>query len=152
MARSMSSWLSGPPGSDGQRGYPGESLGLPEGGPRSLARTGRRLAALLVDWLSALGLAALAMTLGLVSRGALATAELLVWLVVGMVAVRLFEFTPGQFLLGLRVVSVDERIHVGIGRAALRGLLIALVVPALFVDADGRGLHDRLTGTAVVRR
>jgi hypothetical protein len=24
-------------------------------------------------------------------------------------------------------------------------------VPALLVDADGRGLHDRLTDTAVVR-
>jgi hypothetical protein len=26
-----------------------------------------------------------------------------------------------------------------------------LLVPALVVDADGRGLHDRLTDTAVVR-
>ena len=29
--------------------------------------------------------------------------------------------------------------------------LLVLLVPALLVDADGRGLHDRLTGTAVVR-
>ena len=29
--------------------------------------------------------------------------------------------------------------------------LLCLLVPALLVDADGRGLHDRLTGTAVVR-
>ena len=41
---------------------------------------------------------------------------------------------------------------VGLGRLAARGLLIALVVPALFVDSDGRGLQDRVTGTAVVRR
>ncbi|MGH3969375.1 MAG: RDD family protein, partial [Mycobacterium sp.] len=59
---------------------------------------------------------------------------------------------PGQFALGLRVVSVDGRAHVGIGRAALRGLMIAFVVPALFVDADGRGLQDQATGTAVVYR
>jgi hypothetical protein len=26
-----------------------------------------------------------------------------------------------------------------------------LLVPALIVDADGRGMHDRLTDTAVVR-
>jgi hypothetical protein len=26
-----------------------------------------------------------------------------------------------------------------------------LLIPALVVDADGRGLHDRLTDTAVVR-
>jgi hypothetical protein len=30
--------------------------------------------------------------------------------------------------------------------------LLALVVPALFSDWDGRGLHDRLSNTAVVRR
>jgi hypothetical protein len=33
-----------------------------------------------------------------------------------------------------------------------RGLLVAMVIPALFTDADGRGIQDRVTGTAVVRR
>jgi hypothetical protein len=36
-------------------------------------------------------------------------------------------------------------------RAVVRTGLLVLLVPALIVDADGRGLHDRLTGTAVVR-
>ena len=76
----------------------------------------------------------------------------LVWLVLGAVSVRLFRFTPGQYLLGLRVVPVDNRLHVGLGRALARGILIALVVPALFTDTDLRGLQDRLTNTAVVRR
>ena len=44
------------------------------------------------------------------------------------------------------------RVPIGVGRLALRGLLIAVVVPPFFVDSDGRGLHDRVTGTAVVRR
>jgi uncharacterized RDD family membrane protein YckC len=125
---------------------------MPERGPGSLARMGRRLAALLVDWLLAYGLAALGMTLGLVSPRLLSSAVLVIWLVLGVIAVRLFEFTPGQFALGLQVVSVDDRQHVGLGRAAVRGLMIALVIPALFVDVDGRGIQDRLTGTAVVRR
>jgi hypothetical protein len=30
--------------------------------------------------------------------------------------------------------------------------LIAPAVPALFIDSDGRGLQDKLTATAVVRR
>ncbi len=77
---------------------------------------------------------------------------LVVWFVLGVVSVRLFGFTPGQFALGLMVISVDGRLHVGIGRAAVRGLLIGLVVPPLFTDSDGRGLQDRLTATAVVRR
>jgi uncharacterized RDD family membrane protein YckC len=154
MGRGIASWASGPgpldPGR--QRRYPGETLGLPEQGSHSLAGTGRRLAALLVDWLVAYGLAALGMAFGLVTQGMLSTTVLVIWLMLGIVAVRLFGFTPGQFALGLRVVSVDGRSHVGLGRSALRGGLIALVVPALFVDADGRGLQDQVTATAVIRR
>ncbi|MBS4730225.1 RDD family protein [Mycobacterium sp. SM1] len=128
---------------------------MPEGGPGSLARMGRRSAALAVDWLVAYGLAALAMRLGMVTPEQLATAVMVVWLLLGVVAVRLFGFTPGQFALGIRVVPTGAgtgRSHVGLGRAVARGVMIALVIPALFVDADGRGLQDRLSGTAVVRR
>lgn len=77
---------------------------------------------------------------------------LLVWFVIGVISVRLFGFTPGQYVFGLEVASIDNRMHVGTGRAAVRGLLIALVIPALFTDTDGRGFQDRLTGTAVLRR
>jgi hypothetical protein len=154
----MGSWLSGPEPSEsanqaqGPNDYPGQRLGLPKNGPRSLARMGRRVAALFVDWLIAYGLAALAMTVGLVTLPTLSTAVLVVWFVLGAVSVRLFGFTPGQFALGLLVVPVDGRIHVGFGRALTRGLLIALVLPPLFTDTDLRGLQDRLTNTAVVRR
>ncbi|HUL97937.1 MAG TPA: RDD family protein, partial [Mycobacterium sp.] len=129
-------------------GYAGEGLGLPASGPRSLAGFGRRILALLVDWLIAYGLAALGMSLGWWTLTTLSTAVLVVWFVIGVVSVRLFGFTPGQLALGLMVISVDDRQHVGIGRAAVRGLLIALVVPPLFADSDGRGLQDRLTATA----
>jgi hypothetical protein len=157
MARSIGSWLSGPePGSDtpGQapNDYPGQRLGLPQTGPRSLARMGRRIGALFVDWLIAYGLAALAMTFGLISTATLSTAVLVIWFVLGAVSLRLFGFTPGQFALGLTVVPVDGRLHVGFGRAIVRGLLIALVVPPLITDSDLRGLQDRVTSTAVVRR
>lgn len=116
---------------------------------------GRRLAALAVDWLVAYGLAALAMRAGVVASALLATAVMIVWLVLGVTAVWWFGFTPGQFALGIRVLSVaagDGASHIGLGRAATRAVMIALVIPPLFADMDGRGLHDRLTGTAVVRR
>jgi uncharacterized RDD family membrane protein YckC len=132
--------------------YPGEPLGLPQSGPGSLAPMGRRLLALLIDWLIAYGLALLALEFGAFSRAALSTAVLGIWLVLGVVQVRLFGFTPGQLVLGLQVVAVDGRAPVGVGRLAARGALIGLVVPPLFTDSDGRGLQDRLTGTAVVRR
>lgn len=157
MAAAIGSWLSGPePDSgsqdDGGNDYPGQRLGLPRAGSRSLARMGRRFAALLVDWLIGYGLAALAMSFGLVSTATLSTAVLIVWFVLGAVSLRLFGFTPGQFALGLMVVPVDGRQHVGFGRAVVRGVLIAVVIPPLITDADMRGLQDKVTNTAVVRR
>lgn len=132
--------------------YPGEALGLPECGPGSLASTGRRLAALLIDWLIAGGLALLAFSLGAISFQWVNTAQFVIWLVLGVAEVRLFGFTPGQLAMGIGVIAVDGTARVGIGRAVVRGLLVGLVVPPLFTDWDGRGLHDRVTGTAVVRR
>ncbi|WP_186446860.1 RDD family protein [Mycolicibacterium porcinum] len=161
MARTMGTWLSGPgpfdagdgeDGQDGQGKYPGERLGLPESGPGSLARMGRRLGALCIDWLVAYGLAGLVMALGIISLPMLPTAVLVIWMVLGTVAVRLFSFTPGQLAVGLAVVPADGRDRIGIVRAFLRVVLIALVIPPLVSDSDLRGLHDRLTFTAVVRR
>lgn len=162
MARSLGSWLSGPdPSSDtGPNDYPGQRLGLPESGPGSIARFGRRIVALLIDWFIAYGLVGLAMTVGLIDQqsqlwmliGGRGTAIAVVWVVLGIVSVRLFGFTPGQWALGLRVASIDHRMHVGIGRATVRGLLVFFVIPALFTDGDFRGYQDRFTNTAVVRR
>jgi uncharacterized RDD family membrane protein YckC len=159
MARAIGSWLSGPesnrgPGGPGQppNEFPGQRLGLPPEGSGSIARFGRRVAAMLIDWFIGYGLAALAMTFGWISVSVMSTAILLIWFAIGVVSVRLFGFTPGQFALGLTVASMDERMHVGLGRAMARGLLIALVIPALFTDSDLRSLHDLATKTAVLRR
>jgi hypothetical protein len=40
----------------------------------------------------------------------------------------------------------------GVMAPLVRPLLIALVIPAVLVDADMRGLHDRLVGTILVVR
>ena len=81
---------------------------------------------------------------------ALSTAVLVIWLLLGLVAVRLFGFTPGQlcWVSGCRT----GRPTVGIGRVAARGLLIALGGPAVVHRLRRAGMHDRVTGTAVVRR
>lgn len=133
-------------------GYPGETLGLPRTGPGSVAPMGRRLLALLVDWLIAGGLALLALTFGAISDALLSTMQAVVWLMIGAVSVRLFGFSPGQLALRIQVAATDGRLPIGIGRALARGLLIFLVIPPLFTDSDGRGLQDRLTRTAVLRR
>ena len=160
MSRTFSSWLSGPESAGARRtdSAPGERLGLPPSGPGSLAGFGRRLLALALDYFIAVGLTALAVPLGWITREAFQYSPdvrflmLGVWLVLGVAAVRLFGFTPGQYACGLQVIAVDGGgTGVGMVRAVVRGLLIALVVPALFADADGRGLQDRTTATAVVR-
>lgn len=152
MAREIGSWLSGPQSIEPDEGYPGERLGLPEQGPGSVARTGRRLVALILDWSFSYGLAGLALSIGVFNYWFLPTAVLLIWFTLGVISVRFFGFTPGQYLLGMKVASIDHRVHVGSGRAAARGLLLALIIPALFNDGDGRGIQDRATATAVVRR
>ena len=119
---------------------------------------GRRFAALTVDWFIAYGLVGFTIPLGLMTLDTLrfswvgSVSIVATWFALGVISVRLFGFTPGQYALGLMVIPVDNRRHVGSGRAIVRGLLIALAVPALFTDADGRGMQDRATATAVVRR
>ncbi len=60
--------------------------------------------------------------------------------------------TPGMWAARLRCVSVADGRPIGIPRAAVRGLLRYLVVPVLIMDADRRGLHDRLVGSIIQAR
>jgi uncharacterized RDD family membrane protein YckC len=59
-------------------------------------------------------------------------------------------FTLGKRLLGLRVIRLGGR-AVGFGPALVRTLLLLLVVPALMMDRDLRGLQDKAARTVVVR-
>lgn len=57
----------------------------------------------------------------------------------------------GQRIMGLRVLSWPDHLFITPMRAFMRTLLIALVIPAVVYDNEGRGLHERLTQTTVVR-
>lgn len=61
----------------------------------------------------------------------------------------LFAQTPGMYITRIRCVAWADGGRIGLLRALLRGLLLALVVPALLMDGHRRGLHDRLTGSVV---
>ncbi|MFC9895438.1 RDD family protein [Nocardia sp. NPDC127579] len=172
MARMTGSWLSGPTDGDGVTpDYPGEHLGLPRDGVGSLVGMGRRIAAVFVDWVLSIGIAAILIRPNgaeLVSEinvpagktppsefeaviNALSMPTWAVWFVIGVLAVTLFGFTPGQYFLKIRVIRVDAPAAVGFLRALGRQVLLVFVVPALFTDADGRGMHDRATGTGLTR-
>jgi uncharacterized RDD family membrane protein YckC len=58
--------------------------------------------------------------------------------------------TLGMRLFGLRVIRVDRRTAIGLWRAVVRTVLLVLFIPALIYDRSNRGLHDRVTDTAVV--
>ncbi|KUL34172.1 hypothetical protein ADL22_30875 [Streptomyces sp. NRRL F-4489] len=129
-------------------GYRGQRLGLPEEGPGSIARAGRRFGALFIDWALCLIVA-----YGLLSGGkAQATSNwaLLVFAVLSVLTVGTVGCTPGKRLLGLRVVAEGGG-RISLPRVILRTLLLVLVIPAVIWDRDGRGLHDRLSRSVQVR-
>jgi uncharacterized RDD family membrane protein YckC len=150
------SWLSGGIGESGDAAqeYPGERLGLPKEGPGAVAGRGVRFAALLID-LVLMGLITSLFVQVDVNQPEVMRQynyiAVVVWFVITVVMVSLFGFTAGKALLGIRVVRLDGKPMVAPLRAVPRTLLIALVLPAALSDADGRGLHDKVTGTVVVR-
>ncbi|MEZ0066565.1 putative RDD family membrane protein YckC [Streptacidiphilus sp. MAP12-20] len=150
--KAIGSWIEGPRTGAEQMGaefgYRGKRLGLPEEGPGSIAGTGRRLAAIFIDWMLCY-LVAYAL---IVNRD---VSKVNIWIMVLFFLVSVLTLstagaTPGKKLLGLRVISLNGR-RAGIGQVALRTFLLVLAVPALIWDRDGRGLHDKAVGTVEVR-
>ena len=124
----------------------GAALGLPAGGPGSLASFGSRIGAFLVDAVAS------ALVAGLVTAPSLpGNWSLLPFGLITVGTLVAFGQTPGMRLLGLRLAHPRAGERLALWRVVVRTGLLMLLVPALVVDADGRGLHDRLTDTAVVR-
>ncbi|MFE7545604.1 MULTISPECIES: RDD family protein [Streptomyces] len=150
--RAIGSWISGPRAAAEDMGvefgYRGQQLGLPEEGPGSIARPGRRFAALFIDWALCLLIA-----YGLLSGGKAQAASnwaLVVFAVLSVLTVGTVGFTPGKRLLGLRVISEDGG-RISLPRVVVRTVLLVVVIPAVVWDQDGRGLHDRVTRAVQVR-
>lgn len=138
----LGSWLDGPPPA---QDFPGQRMGRPESGPGSIARLGSRILALVVDWFIALGLAAL-----LVSYDMQNLVTIWIWFGLTAVSVGFAGHTLGHYLLGLQVQTTDGYAP-GLWRGFIRSALIVVVIPALIMDADQRGLHDRAVGTVLVK-
>jgi len=127
--------------------WPGERLGLPETGPGSVGRLGRRLAALAIDWGAAMLIALL-----------FARYDSLVysWVTLGIFALMQILFIPtiggsvGHRIVGMRVVPLVGG-WVGPWRPIVRTLLLVIVLPALVWDSDQRGFHDKVAGTVLIR-
>lgn len=127
--------------------WPGDRLGLPESGPNSIGRVGRRIAAIVIDWVAAIVIALLF---------APYASTLHSWLTLGIFALLQVLFIPtiggsiGHRLMGMRVVPLAGG-WIGFWRPIVRTLLLVIVIPALVWDSDQRGFHDKVAGTVLIR-
>jgi len=147
----LGSWLSGPRSFAEAAGYevpyPGARLGLPAEGANSVAGFGRRLAATAIDW----GVALLIVGAGHPSQQSRGWLTLGVFAAINVALVTTIGAGIGGRLLGIRVARLTGA-NPPLVSVLLRTLLMALAIPPLIWDRDGRGLHDRSAGCVVVRR
>jgi uncharacterized RDD family membrane protein YckC len=125
--------------------WPGQRFGATATGVGSVASLGRRVAAFLID----IALSA-ALALAFTWPEPPQNLSLYIWAGVTVFTVALFGITPGHAAMGLRVASIRGATFLG-AWAIPRTALIFVIVPPLFTDEDGRGLHDRLCRTIVLR-
>jgi len=117
---------------------------------------GRRLIALIVDWvlceIVASSIVGHSLFMGATDKHYQAAQ----FLTLGLFVLEVYLLTAvsgltiGKRLLGIRVIRTDGS-RPGFKWAALRTLLLLFVVPACLTDRDQRGLHDRASDTIVVR-
>jgi uncharacterized RDD family membrane protein YckC len=113
-----------------------------------LASLGRRFAALVIDWVMCLLVARFFVPLtGEAWRPVIPSVILVVEYAFFL---GLFGQTPGMWVTKIRCVSVPDGGVLGVPRAALRGLLLVLVVPALIMDGQRRGWHDKAAGSVML--
>ncbi|MDN3443852.1 RDD family protein [Microbacterium foliorum] len=127
---------------------------MPQTGTGSIARPGRRIGALLIDYVAATIIAtgflgydqfALPGEAGLTMFAPMAVFALLQILFIPTAG-----GSPGHRILGMRVVRLGGG-WVGVWRPIVRTLLIVVVIPAVIWDADQRGIHDKVTGLVLIR-
>lgn len=133
--------------------YAGERLGLPETGHQSVARIGRRILALMLDWISAI-LITMLMTgtnyVALASSNAGQLTILAVFVALQILGIWAIGGSMGHRICGLYLVNVRGG-KLDPWRPVIRSVLLGLVIPALVWDSDQRGFHDKIAGTILLR-
>ncbi len=125
-------------------------LGLPETGPGSVAPLGKRVLAYLLDSVVAALISALFVQDPADIRRGLLTLGVfvLMYLTLGSLTGQ----TIGMRLAGVRMLRLAARdLPPGFVPMAVRTALLVMLVPAVVLDRDNRGLHDRAAGVVVVR-
>ena len=132
--------------------WPGHRLGLPEAGRGSLATWMSRITALVLDWA-----ASMAVAVGAFGTGVLTEQSWRAWMIMAVFFVESAVLSAvaggsfGQLICRIGIIRLDGK-PLGFLRAIPRAAMICLVIPALVVDGNRRGLHDLTLGTVVVNR
>ena len=132
--------------------YPGSGLGLPAEGRGSLASWRARVSALVIDW----G-ASMAVAVGAFGGGVFEANAWQSWMILAVFFVQkalLTAFTGssfGQLITGVGVTRVDGS-PLGWWRALARAAMVSIVLPAVVIGSDRRGLNDLLLDSVVVTR
>lgn len=120
---------------------------------------GRRLVGIAIDWLLCLIISSAffalpdAQNLASLERifvGGNPMATVGIWAAQHFLLVATLGTTVGHRIVRLRVVRDDGVPFVGPLRALGRTVLLALVIPAVVWDNEGRGLHDRAVNTRIL--
>ncbi|MFF2347841.1 RDD family protein [Pseudarthrobacter sp. NPDC058119] len=141
--KDIGSWLTGPDTS-GISKYPGERLGLPESGPGSIARAGRRIVAIMIDW-------AIALLISNFAFGGDSWATLGVFAIEQTLLVGTLGYSIGHRIMGIAVIKPGGGTP-GPLAGLVRAVLLCLVIPAVIFDPDQRGLHDKAMNMLLIRR
>jgi len=119
-------------------------------GENAYASVGRRLAALCIDWFASLGIAVFAFQQFVYGSPESMLATVAIFYAEIVIFTFLMGASFGQRILRIGVISIDG-VRLSPWRIMLRTLLIILVIPALVMDSDGRGLHDRIVRSRTIR-
>ena len=103
---------------------------------------GRRLLGLTIDWLMCYAIA-----FGLIGDTRL---TLLVFFVETLLLTAFGGATAGHRLIKVKVVSFQTGANPTPLQAVIRTVLLCLVVTAITYDENGRGIHERLSGTRLL--
>jgi uncharacterized RDD family membrane protein YckC len=112
---------------------------------------GRRLGALFIDWiiaaLSGVAVAGVSYPPKDPMQNLIITG---IFVLEVSVLTGLLGYSIGKRIFGLKVENPDGR-PIGVARALLRTALVCLVIPAIVMTDDKRGLHDLAAGSRVTR-
>jgi len=113
---------------------------------------GRRMAALALDWLACYAIvAALSGGVNKMSPNS-SLYVLMIFFLEVWILTALQAGTLGHRLFGMRVVRFEDGGAISIRQALIRTMLLVLVVTAVTFDQNGRGIHERLSGSVLTRR